>query len=136
LYRPAFLWIPIGFPSSQAKIVLRKFNYQLVATDLDGFQLSSDLSLLLSTSGTTGSAKLVRHSYHNVEQNAKNVASALSASPDDRPLAMLPMYYTMGLSVITSHLYAGSNILLTSRTLTDPKFWGRVKTERATHFTG
>jgi acyl-coenzyme A synthetase/AMP-(fatty) acid ligase len=42
----------------------------------------------------------------------------------------------MGLSVITSHLYAGSTILLFQGNLTDKKFWQFFKDEQASSFTG
>jgi acyl-coenzyme A synthetase/AMP-(fatty) acid ligase len=42
----------------------------------------------------------------------------------------------MGLSVITSHLFAGSTVLLTQATLTDRSFWQFIKDQRATSFTG
>jgi acyl-coenzyme A synthetase/AMP-(fatty) acid ligase len=42
----------------------------------------------------------------------------------------------MGLSVITSHLYAGSTILLTIKSFTDREFWDFIKDQKATSFTG
>jgi long-chain acyl-CoA synthetase len=46
------------------------------------------------------------------------------------------MHYTMGLSVITSHLFAGSTILLMNSTLTDKAFWKFIRDQRASSFTG
>jgi long-chain acyl-CoA synthetase len=136
-YHPEYLWIPgrlsVEFTYRQ---VFTKYNYSLVSTGLSAFALNDDLSLLLPTSGSTGSPKLVRHSYSNVEQNARNVAAFFELSPGDRAIAILPMHYTMGLSVITSHLFAGSVVLLTNATLTDKLFWQFIKEQRATSFTG
>ena len=84
--------------------------------------LYKELSLLLPTSGSTGSSKLVRHSYKNVEANARNVSLLFGLDKHERALAALPIYYTMGLSVISSHIYAGATILLTGKRLTDGKF--------------
>jgi acyl-coenzyme A synthetase/AMP-(fatty) acid ligase len=44
------------------------------------------------------------------------------------------MHYTMGLSVIASHLLAGATLLLSGRSLLDKEFWSMLKD--ATSFTG
>ena len=99
-------------------------------------RLHTDLALLLPTSGSTGSPKLVRHSYRNIEANAKNVKNLFGLTSDERAMAVLPMHYTMGLSVITSHLKAGATLILSGRSLLDAVFWKMMKDERATSFTG
>jgi acyl-coenzyme A synthetase/AMP-(fatty) acid ligase len=91
---------------------------------------------LLSTSGSTGSSKLVRHSYLNVEENARNVAALFELKPEERATLILPMNFTMGLSVITSHLFAGSIVLLVKGTLMERNFWTFIKEQNATSFTG
>jgi long-chain acyl-CoA synthetase len=136
-YNPEYLWLPERISGEfHFKRVFTKFNYVLVSTGLPSFGLYDDLSLLLPTSGSTGSPKLVRHSYSNVEQNARNVASFFDLSSGDRAIAILPMHYTMGLSVVTSHLFAGSVVLLVNATLTDKVFWQFIKEQKATSFTG
>lgn len=99
-------------------------------------RLHTDLALLLPTSGSTGSPKLVRHSYRNIEANAENVKNLFGLTADERAMAVLPMHYTMGLSVITSHLKAGATLILSGRSLLDVAFWKMMKDERATSFTG
>lgn len=98
--------------------------------------LHPDLALLLPTSGSTGSPKLVRHSYRNIEANAENVKNLFGLTSDERAMAVLPMHYTMGLSVIASHLKAGATLILSGRSLLDAAFWKMLKDERATSFTG
>jgi acyl-coenzyme A synthetase/AMP-(fatty) acid ligase len=49
---------------------------------------------------------------------------------------VLPLYYTMGLSMLFSHLRVGATVLLTGRNMTDPVFWKFLKEEKATSFTG
>ena len=56
-----------------------------------------DLALLLSTSGTTGSPKLVRLSLGAVEANAVSIALSLELGPDERAIASLPFHYSYGL---------------------------------------
>ena len=136
-YKPEFLWIPERLVADfNYKVICSKYDYTLVKTEFDSPVLHENLSLLLPTSGSTGSPKLVRHSYKNVLENAKNVASVFDIKPVDRVMAVLPIYYTMGLSVITSHLYAGATILLFNGNLTDAAFWKFLKEQKATNFTG
>ena len=137
IYRPEYLWLPEKISGDFSfDFSFRKLDYVLLKTGLEAFQLNDNLSLLLTTSGSTGSPKLVRHSYSNVEENARNVAAFFELNQVDRAIAILPMHYTMGLSVITSHLFAGSTVLLVNGTLTDTSFWSFLKEHRATSFTG
>ena len=96
----------------------------------------NSLSHLLPTSGSTGSPKLVRHQYANIEAAALNISTFFELTENDRPLMVLPLYYTMGLSMVFSHLYVGATILITNQSMTDRNFWRFMKEEHATSFTG
>lgn len=84
--------------------------------------LHPDLALLLSTSGTTGSAKLVRLSAANLASNAEAIAASLELTPQDRGITTLALSYSYGLSVLTSHLAAGAGLVLTEESVTSPSF--------------
>lgn len=137
LYRPEYLWIPsemeadFGYAS-----IYSSYGYSLVRTGLTPPELYSGLALLLPTSGSTGSPKLVRHSYRNIEANAENVSRMFRITPDFRAMCILPMHYTMGLSVIASHLYSGATLLLCGKSMLDKGFWSMLREERATILTG
>jgi acyl-CoA synthetase (AMP-forming)/AMP-acid ligase II len=98
--------------------------------------LHPDLALLLSTSGSTGSPKLVRLSHDNVLSNARAIADYLAITPDDLAATTLPMHYCYGLSVLHSHLVAGAGLLLTERSVLEPEFWAEFQTRGATSFAG
>lgn len=85
--------------------------------------LHPDLALLLSTSGSTGSPKLVRLTKKNLQANAASIAEYLQLTAQERPVTNLPLYYSYGLSVINSHLLVGAGILLTADSLISPRFW-------------
>ena len=137
LYATEYLWMPKPKQESAGgEVIFEAWDYVLVRTGLVAPQLYDDLSLLLPTSGSTGSPKLVRHSYRNIEANAENVKNLFGLTSDERAMAILPMHYTMGLSVIASHLKAGATLLLSGRSLLDANFWKMLKEERATSFTG
>lgn len=136
-YKPEFIWMPERLLADFGlQPVFKKFGWTLVKTGFDTAPMHDDLSMLLPTSGSTGSPKLVRHSYTNITANAENVARLFELTPNDRAIAILPMYYTMGLSVISSHLYAGATLLLVKSNLTDGSFWKFIKEHKATSFTG
>lgn len=135
IYKPEFLWVPnqmverLGYD-----VVFSAWNYTLLKTGYPKVPMFEDLSLLLPTSGSTGSPKLVRHNYRNIEANADNVCRLFGLTEKEKAMAILPMHYTMGLSVISSHLLAGATLLLSGRSLVDKDFWSMLKD--ATSFTG
>lgn len=79
-----------------------------------GSGLHPALGLLLSTSGTTGSPKLVKLSYDALQANAQAIAQYLEIGPHERALTTLPPNYSYGMSVINSHLQAGACLVLSS----------------------
>jgi acyl-CoA synthetase (AMP-forming)/AMP-acid ligase II len=98
--------------------------------------LHPDLTVLLSTSGSTGSPKLVRLSTDNIRSNAASIASYLGLTPQDRAATTLPLHYCYGLSVVHSHLLAGASLLLTEGSVVDRCFWDQFDDARATSFAG
>lgn len=85
--------------------------------------LHADLALLLTTSGSTGSPKLVRLSHENLDSNATAIAESLGVRSSDRAITSLPLHYCYGLSVLHSHLSAGAAVVLTDLSVVDPCFW-------------
>lgn len=136
-YHPSYFWMPEGKCADFCfETVLQYKDYVLCKTGNKAPEMHSDLSLLMTTSGTTGSPKLVRHKYGNVESNAKNVAKAFGWTPEERGIIDLPMQYTMGLNVICSHLHAGATVLLVAANLMNPRYWQFIKEQKGTNFTG
>ena len=138
LYSPAYIWAPDEYlmDNGYASTVYSSWGYSLAKTGFSSPCVNENLALLLPTSGSTGSPKLVRHSYRNIEANAYNVLRLFGLTEDERPMAALPMHYTMGLSVITSHLLAGATIILSGRSLLDRGFWQMMREHHVTSFTG
>lgn len=136
-YGPSYYWLPEAMAGeSSCEIVYCYKGYALCKTGKKAPMLHPDLSMLMTTSGTTGSPKLVRHKYGNIESNAKNVAKVFGWTEGDRGIMDLPMQYTMGLNVINSHLYAGATVLLIEANLMSPKYWSFIKEQKGTNFTG
>lgn len=85
---------------------------QLIFLHNDDHNLASDLCLLLSTSGSTGSSKFVKVSYKNVYYNTLQILDYLSIDKSDVCFLPLSLAYSYGLSVINTHLIMGSKIIL------------------------
>jgi len=98
--------------------------------------LHPDLAVLLSTSGSTGSAKLVRLSAANLQANAESIAGYLGITSTDRAMASLPMHYCYGLSVINSNLLRGAAVVLTDASVVDTRFWELARAEGVTSLHG
>lgn len=134
-YQPEYLWMPVNKAEEKGlKPQFTAWDFCLIKTGNKPVAMYEDLSLLLPTSGSTGSPKLVRHCYRNIEANADNVRRLFKLDGSEKAMAILPMHYTMGLSVIASHLLAGATLLLSARSLLDKGFWEMLK--EATSFTG
>ena len=97
-------------------------------------ELHPELALLLSTSGSTGSPKLVRLSHTNLTANAESIAEYLHIGPQDRAATTLPLHYCYGLSVVNSHLIRGAGLVLTDLSVVDPCFWELCRERRVTSF--
>lgn len=137
IYQPGYICLSNGdLGGGGGERKLSRWGYSLLETGKKNYPLYEQLSHLLPTSGSTGSPKLVRHSYENVEASALNISTFFELKSEDRPVLVLPLYYTMGLSVVFSHLYVGATVLATDLSMTQREFWTFLKERKATSFTG
>ena len=108
----------------------------LVHRDEPAVPLHPDLALLLSTSGSTGSPKLVRLSWENLAANAEQIAEFLQIRETDCAATSLPLHYCYGLSVLHSHLARGAGIALTELSVVDACFWDLARRAGVTSLAG
>jgi acyl-CoA synthetase (AMP-forming)/AMP-acid ligase II len=112
-------------------------NYTLFKSNQNSqIILNSELALLLSTSGTTGSPKLVRLSYNNLESNATSISEYLGLDSSDVAISSLPMNYSFGLSIINSHMFVGGSVIMTKESITQRGFWDLFKNFKVTSLSG
>lgn len=138
-YQPSYLWLPDEQTDqfSGMEKVYSCYRYCLLRTPYQKvYPLFPELALLLTTSGSTGSAKLVRQSYGNIKANAQSILQYLELDETERPITTLPMNYTYGLSIINSHLFVGATLLLTDKSIIQKEFWQFFREQRATSFGG
>ncbi len=99
-------------------------------------EINPELALLLTTSGSTGSPKLVRLSLRNLAANAHSISQYLRLSPEERPITSLSMSYSYGLSVINSHLAVGASVVFTDDGILQRGFWDALERHGCTSFAG
>lgn len=141
IYQPEYVWGATGKMEgiggetiySFASFSLQKMQYE---KDVEKPVINPDLALCLTTSGSTGSPKLVRLSGKNVLANAEQIAKYLEIDENEQPVTTLPSYYSYGVSVINSHLIKGATILLTEGTIAQREFWTFMKENHATSIAG
>lgn len=138
LYKPDYIWLPSEMDNNFSfEVIYSDLDYSLMKTPYNSeFELYEELALLLTTSGSTGSPKLVRQSYKNILANTKSIVEYLKIDKNERAITTLPMNYTYGLSIINSHLFVGATIILTEKALMQKEFWQQLKEYEATSFGG
>jgi acyl-CoA synthetase (AMP-forming)/AMP-acid ligase II len=98
----------------------------------DGPPVHPDLKVLLSTSGTTGTVKFVRLSRRNIESSAEQVVQSLAITRNDVAVTALPLHYSFGMSVVTSHALAGADLVVSGASVITPDFWEVLDKTRVT----
>ena len=138
-YKPTYIWKPINGHTDTAdgtEIMLKYEDYELVRTNYKGYEIHPDVLLCLTTSGTTGSPKLVKLTEKNLKSNAESIAEYLKITEKERAITSLPMYYSFGMSVINSHLIKGATLLLTDKAVIQREFLTFLKEGKATSIAG
>jgi acyl-coenzyme A synthetase/AMP-(fatty) acid ligase len=136
IYQPDYIFDTtdniLGYRSEN--ILDHYFLHKNLAPNL--INIYDETAVLLSTSGTTGSPKLVRLSYKNIMANASSIAEYLNIDMHDRAITSLPISYSYGLSVLNSHLLAGASIICTNKSIVVKDFWNIFKEHKCTSFAG
>ena len=138
-YKPDYLHVPSDMAAAftDSREIYKNLGYSLIKTPYNNeFELHDELALLLTTSGSTGSPKLVRQSYKNIEANTKSIVKYLNIEETERAITTLPMNYTYGISIINTHLMTGACLILTEKGIMQKEFWQQLKENKATSFGG
>ena len=138
-YRPCYAWVPAERVEEfqPSRTVLRRDEYVLLdLAEKNPFSLHEDLALLMTTSGSTGSPKLVRQSYENLKANTESIVQYLGLHEDECAVTNLPLHYVYGLSILNTHLAVGASVVVTEKTLFDRSFWQLMRDKEVTSFSG
>lgn len=133
-YRPNAVYAPLEI-WSEGDIVFTYKGYGLFKTNYSElYPMTDDLALLLTTSGSTGSPKLVRQTYKNIKSNTESIIEYLGIDETEHAITTLPINYTYGLSIVQTHLYSGARIFCTKKTFFDRDIWDIFNNYEITSF--
>jgi len=138
-YKPDYIFTPSTKESLFEDYLISDHlrNYSLLKSkNHSDIKLNPELALLLSTSGTTGSPKLVRLSYYNLISNAISISNYLSLDTLEVAISTLPINYSFGLSILNSHLFVGAKVVMTIESITQRRFWDLFKNFKVTSLSG
>ena len=138
-YRPSFVWMPRErrgeFPEAAEAFSLGGYVL-LDRRERAPFPLAPELALLMTTSGSTGSPKLVRQSYENLRANTASIIEYLQMDASERAITSLPLHYVYGLSILNMHLAVGASVVVTRETLFSRDFWQLMREREVTSLGG
>jgi acyl-coenzyme A synthetase/AMP-(fatty) acid ligase len=123
-YQPYYIYDPVrndiaGFDAYQAGENIQLFrNRQRPA-----YAVHTDIKLLLSTSGSTGSPKFVKLSDDNLVHNARSILDYMPIRAEDTAPLNVPIIFVYGFSIFTTNCMAGGSILCTNRDVLRKEFW-------------
>jgi long-chain acyl-CoA synthetase len=137
IYSPKYIFSKrmLGHDSYSLKGNFKGSNI-LSRDEVHDAKLHDDLALLLTTSGSTGSPKLVKLTKENIKSNAESISEYLKIGCDDRAITSLPFNYSYGLSVINSHIFSGGSIVLSNSSMMEDKFWKSINNYSVTSIAG
>lgn len=111
-------------------------NHILLSTNKKKYEIHSDIAVLLSTSGTTGSPKLVKLSYTNLCKNAEYICSHLDIQKGQKALSPLLASYVYGLNFCIWHWHCGATLLVTDEIVLSKRFEEFYMKEKVNNFAG
>ena len=132
-YQPNFIWEEkvenIEYLFKYESYGLRKYNNEKL-------NLNPKLSLMLSTSGTTGSPKMVKLTKENLYANCSSIIEYLEVREADRAITNLPLYYSYGISILNTHLEQGASLVVTNKSIMSKEFWEIFNKYKVTTLSG
>lgn len=115
---------------------LKDLSISVFYTDIYKYIVHHELCILLPTSGTTGSPKLVKLTDENLIANATSVIQYLPITPADSTPLNLPIYYSYGLSILLTNSIAGGQIICTNESILSRNFWNLFMKYQCNNFSG
>jgi len=132
-YNPNFIW--------EERIINKEYIAKYKAYGLryrhsKRLDLHPDLSLILSTSGTTGSPKMVKLTKANLYANCNSIVEYLHIDDTHRAITSLPLHYSYGISILNTHLAQGASIVVTDDSIMSKPFWDTFRQHSITTLSG
>lgn len=93
-------------------------------------------SILLNTSGSSGTPKIVRVSYQNLKSNTLGIIKSLNLTNIDKSISNLPLFYTYGLSILNTHMFTGGTFYITNNSVLQKSFEDEFSSFKPSIFSG
>ena len=134
-YQPDYIWCKKNYiASSSYSDIFTENTYNILKINKNKSEIHKDLALLLSTSGSTGSAKMVKISYENLYDNIHYVCLHCDIEKGQKGITALPFNYTYGFCFCLWHWYCGATLLLTKSSIVSNSFNEFFSKEQANNF--
>ena len=135
VYRPQYIYCPKVYEAVRYGPDIKEWEaHRLIKTGMARYGIHGDVALLLSTSGTTGSPRLVKISYENLYDNAEYACRHLEIQSGHKGISPLPFYYTYGFSFCLWHWHCGASVLVTEASVLSREFSDFFRKQKANHF--
>lgn len=139
-YTPNYMYVPEKKKENYKgfHLVFEEYGMALLKNDMVQRELVKNdrLAFFLSTSGSTGTSKLVRLAYDNYEAVVEREICISHISPDSVTATFLPIQFAYGLGIILSHVSVGAKIIITKMSVTQNRFWKLCDEKKITYFYG
>lgn len=135
VYRPQYIYC------SKRHEIIYKYSHELeleshilLKTGEPVYTIHSDVAILLSTSGTTGSAKLVKLSYENIYVNPEYSCLHFDIQKGQKGLCIMPINSIGGLVFCLRHWHCGATLIVTEKSIISNEFRMFFEKEKINNF--
>ena len=116
--------------------ILTYHSYGLKLNNDLALDIYPDLALMVSTSGSTGSPKMVKLTKDNLYNNTDSIIKYLGINEKHRVITNLPLHYSYGISIVNTHLEGGGSIVVCNESIMSKTFWEVLKDKKVTTLNG
>ncbi|MDQ1096661.1 MULTISPECIES: AMP-binding protein [Chryseobacterium] len=124
-YRPKYIFDPQR--NEIPGYSLKEFSDTIKIFMMDDYQneikINSEIKILLSTSGTTGTPKLVKLSDESLYQNALSILDYMPILESDVVPLNVPINFVYGFSIFTTNCMRAARIVCSDKDIMQNEFW-------------
>lgn len=126
-YAPYYIWRKVDM-GGEGKMCLQDGMYAMLRIGVWGggkttdYKMHPDLAVLISTSGSTGSPKMVKLSYKNLIEGCTIGCRHFHIESAQRGILSLPMNHVAGLIYCMYHWFSGATAMVTEHPLLSRQF--------------